>query len=480
MDGSDGLGDLTALIGGNDRESDDRESNDRESDDRASDDHATAGRASAVAAAGTAEQPLDDTPPTAAPRRRAWIGGTIAAAIVLLLGGGTAGYIAWALNAPLPTPVATTRELTAPDPGPAVAIAMPSEGAAAIAITGGENYLGPDGIHLAVGASVPRPIASISKLITALVILDAHPLASADDPGPTITFSKADHDLYDEYYVQDAIVAAMPTGSTMSLHDALATMLIPSASNYAEAVSTWAFGSQGAFLAAVRDWTAREGLSGTTLVEPTGISPRNVSTTADLLRIADLASANPTLAQIAATPSITLAVPGTLTNTNSLLGVDGITGLKTGNLGEGTFSLVYTSTFDVGIGTPLSVTGVSLDGFTRSSVDAGVTRLLDSVRDGFHFIPVATAGTVVGVYETAWGSSAQLVLDDGASILTWSDTPVTVEMETTAPVTYADGEQVGTATWTAGPNSVSVPVRISGTITPPGDWWRLTNPSLLG
>ena len=40
-------------------------------------------------------------------------------------------------------------------------------------------------------------MASISKIVTALVILQAKPLSSATTPGPTITFSKDDHALYD-------------------------------------------------------------------------------------------------------------------------------------------------------------------------------------------------------------------------------------------------------------------------------------------
>ena len=70
----------------------------------------------------------------------------------------------------------------------------------------------------------------------------------------------------------DAAVAEMPTGSSMSLHDALATMLIPSASNYADAVSTWAFGSRSAFLSATDDYLAREGLTGTTIVVDGGLT----------------------------------------------------------------------------------------------------------------------------------------------------------------------------------------------------------------
>lgn len=214
--------------------------------------------------------------------RRVLLGILAVVAMLLLVSG---GYAAWALTTPLAPPVITS-EAPHAAPGPAAAIALPVDGASAISVTGGEEYLGADGFSLAGGTGEARPIASISKLITALVVLDAHPLVDAVDPGPTITFDKADHDLYDAYYVRGVTIAAMPTGSSMSLHDALATMLIPSASNYAEAVSTWAFGSQSAFLRAARDWLAAQGMSGTTIVEPTGLSPRNISTPADLMILA--------------------------------------------------------------------------------------------------------------------------------------------------------------------------------------------------
>ena len=195
----------------------------------------------------------------------------IVTVVVLVIAASIAGYVTWALHAPLPAPTASSRTLEGTAGAP-VSIDRPGEGATAALVIGAPDYLGADGLRLTAGPDEPQPIASLSKIITALVVLDAHPLADAADPGPTITFGKADHDLYDAYYVQDAAVAEMPTGSSMSLHDALATMLIPSASNYADAVSTWAFGSRGAFLAATRDFLSREGLSGTTIVEPTGLS----------------------------------------------------------------------------------------------------------------------------------------------------------------------------------------------------------------
>jgi D-alanyl-D-alanine carboxypeptidase (penicillin-binding protein 5/6) len=313
-----------------------------------------------------------------------------------------------------------------------------------------------------------------------MVILDAHPLADANDPGPTITFDKADHDLYDKYYVMGATIARMPTGSTMSLRDALATMLIPSASNYAEAVSTWAFGSQGAFLDAARRWLAAHGLTGTTVVEPTGISARNTSTPADLLAIGKLALADPTIAKIVATPGLSLPGPGGMSNTNTLLGVDGITGLKTGNLGEGSYNLLYSATLDVGAAEPLAVVGVAMGGATRESLNSDVLRTLDSIRAGFQRVPLVSHGLEVGSYSTPWGSTARMIVAGDASIFTWSDTPITATMQTTTPKTYEDGEVVGSITYTAGPNSTTVPLEMDGSIIPPTEWWRLTHPAELG
>ncbi|WP_426322891.1 D-alanyl-D-alanine carboxypeptidase family protein [Microbacterium sp. E-13] len=413
-------------------------------------------------------------------RRRRRVGVVVTAIILVALLASVGGYTGWALSAPLPAPEVASQEPAAPSPA-AAAVALPGEGAWAITITGGDDYLGSgaSGIWAASGTDEPRSIASISKLVTALVVLDAYPLSDMNDPGPTLTFDKADHDLYDKYYVMGATIAAMPIGSTMSLRDALATMLIPSASNYAEAVSTWAFGSQGAFIGATRRWLDAHGLGGTTIVEPTGISPRNTSTPADLLAIGRLAAAHPVIASISATRSLALPGPGGMVNTNDLLGTGGITGLKTGNLGPGTYNLLYTASVDLSASQRLSVTGVMLGGASRESVNAGVVALLGSIRDGFHDVPLVTRGQELGSYSTPWGGSARMVAARDASIFTWSDTPITVEMTTTTPTDYRDGEVVGSLTWTAGPNTATVPIEIEGTIAPPTDWWRLTHPEAL-
>lgn len=412
-------------------------------------------------------------------RRRRARGWLIAGGIVVAVAAAVGGYCAWALTAPLPALEVTTRVPTAA-PGAHVALELPADRAAAIAVSGGGADVGADGLHAVSGNDEPRPIASISKLITALVVLDAHPLQSADDPGPTLTFDKAAHDLYDQYYVLDATIEPMPTGSSMSLRDALITMLLPSASNYADAVSRWAFGSRSAYLSATRAWLSAHQLNGTTIVEPTGVDSRNASTPSDLLAIGQLAAANPALARITSMTSATVPGVGTVSNTNDLLGHNGITGLKTGNNGPGTFALLYSASVNIGLSEPVKIVGVSLDGQSREQVDADVSRALGSLAAGVHVISVAKGGTPVGVVTSPWGGSAQLVLAHDKSLMTWSDTPITATVSVTTPPTGADGQEVGVATWASGGRSAVAAVAVRGTIDPPSGWWRLTHPNLLG
>jgi len=411
-------------------------------------------------------------------RRRGLIASGIVAVIVLALAGTYAGVT---LTAPLGA-VEATAELPKVVTPEAAVLQLAPEGASAVSVTGAEDYLGPDaaGIWASSGGDEARPIASITKIVTALVILSAKPLQGADDPGPTIRFGKADHALYDKYYVLGATIAAMPTGISMSEHDALEAMLIPSACNYAEALAGWAFGSQNAFLGAARKWLAANGLTHTTIVEPTGIDPRNTSTPTDLIALGRLALADPVISQIVAMPS--LAVPGldAMPNTNSMLGSNGITGIKTGTLEDSGSNLLFSATLDVGAEEPLAVIGVVLGAYSHDSVNADVRVLLDSIAAGFHDVPVAEQGQAVGTYTTPWGDSARVVLGASASVFTWSDTPITATMQTIPLTTGTDGDVVGSVTWTAGPNTATTPLVLEGAIAPPTAWWRLTHPFDLG
>lgn len=423
--------------------------------------------------------PIDGFPASSR-RRRRWPG-IVAAAVVLVLFAGAGLYGAYTLTARTPAPTVATRVPVAAQPEPS-RIDLPGTGVYAVRARGAAEYFGAGasnstekGLSLSADAGQRRPIASITKVITALVVLDAHPLDGPDDAGPTLVFSRADHALYDAYYVRNATIERMPTGSSMSLRDALQMMLIVSASNYADAVARWAFGGTGGFLRATQDWLDAHDLRDTTIVEPTGIDPRNTSTPDDLVRIARLAMRDPALAEIVAMPE--LDVPGfSGENTNGLLGKNGIRGLKTGTLNSSGANLLFSARLEVGAGEPLEITGALLGGSSRGEVEREVLALLDSIRDGFPTITVAAAGNRVGTATTPWGASADIVLETDAALRIWSDTPVTGVL---GDVRIADGrigEQVGDATFTAGPRTVTVPVVLDGDLEEPDAWWRLTHP----
>jgi D-alanyl-D-alanine carboxypeptidase (penicillin-binding protein 5/6) len=414
-------------------------------------------------------------------RKRRRFRSVIGGIIVLVVAAAAGSYAGIVLNSPVAAAESASDVPEVASPAPA-ALAMSPEGSSAVSVSGADEYLGPDasGIWATSGGNDPRPIASITKLIAALVILDAKPLAGVDDPGPTLTFGKADHALYDQYYVLGATIAAMPTNSTMSERNALEVMLIASATNYADAVAGWAFGSKGAFVTATRNWLSASGLTSTTIVEPTGIDARNTSTPTDLMALARIAAANPIVAQIVARPYVQLPTGEQLPNTNDMLGTGGVDGLKTGTLEGSGSNLLFTAKLPVGLPEPLDVTGVVLGGYSHESVNLDVTTLLRSIANGFHDVQVGVEGQELGTYRTPWGESARMVLRSDASIYTWSDTPITSTIETTTLTTGVDGEEVGSVTWTAGPNSVTVPIVLDGTIEPPDAWWKLTHPFELG
>jgi D-alanyl-D-alanine carboxypeptidase (penicillin-binding protein 5/6) len=72
-------------------------------------------------------------------------------------------------------------------------------------------------------------------------------------------------------------------------------------------------------------------MTGTSYTDPSGLDPSTTSTAADQVRLGTAAMRVPALAAIAAMPAAVVPVTGLVRNYNTLLGQDGITGLKTGS-----------------------------------------------------------------------------------------------------------------------------------------------------
>ncbi|MES2092628.1 MAG: D-alanyl-D-alanine carboxypeptidase [Actinomycetota bacterium] len=380
-------------------------------------------------------------------------------------------YLPLTLLAPLapiaarPVPIATATQSAA-------APVLPGYGATALAVIGYPEA------STTAGSTRPLPIASISKIVTSLVVLEAKPLLPGS-PGPTITLTAADAALTARYAALNGETKPLTAGSRISQLDFLRVTLVASANNYADALAGWAFGSRAAFEIAVTAWLSSNGLDQTTIVEPTGIDPGNVSTASDLVEIGRLALAEPVIASIVAMRSMTLSGVGSFPNTNTLLGRLGVEGIKTGTL-NGSSNLLFTATWRYE-SRSITVVGAVIGAVDHRSVDASVTTLLASVKAGFHEITLAKRGQAFADFTTAWSQRAKAVSTRPAKMLVWSNARVTTVVDARPAWIGGDRAAAGRVTFTVGSQSLSVPLRLDRALLDPGPWWRLSNPiKLLG
>jgi len=394
---------------------------------------------------------------------------------IAVLGGGTlvlasGFYLPLTLLAPLPTVEPTVVAYSAPAAVQPL-IDFPPYGAAGLGAMGYEGVLAQGGV------TDPLPIASISKVVSALVVLDAFPLALGES-GPDITLSAADEGFYAEQVAQDGIVAPVRAGLVVSQRDMLNLSLMASANNYAQSLAAWAFGSEAAYVEAARVWLDRQGLSSTTIGDATGIMPTNASTVADLIEIARLAVAHPVVAEIVGTVAVDVPEIGTVLNRNQLLGIDGVDGIKTGTLDEAGSCLLFAADHVVG-GETVTIIGVVLGGPSHEVINAAIRGILGQANAGFREVTLTTAGDVFGLYETAWGDTASAVAERTATAVIWSATPVSVEL-TLEPIRLAAvGTDVGEAAFVAAGRTITVELDLDSTLDDPGPWWRLGNPAHL-
>lgn len=389
---------------------------------------------------------------------------------ILLIVVVTGIYVPVVLTAPLPA-AAATLELPAIAVAPAATVTTPGVGSSAIALQGSADVLASS------GQTGPVPIASVTKILTALVVLQAKPL-TLDDNGPSITMTAADVAFLASTRAAGGSYVLVNEGQVLTERQIIDIMLLESANNYSETLVTWAFGSIPAYLDAARTFISANGLTGTNVVDSSGLDPASVSTTTDLLKLASLALANPVLAAVVSTPKESVPGLDQLDNTNTLLGTDGIDGLKTGTTDEAGSCLLFSADFTVG-GTSLSVVGVVLGAATSESARQAVVALLDSTKAGFTDVPLATAGQVVGDYTTEWGETVPIVAAEDAGTVVWSSTPVTVAADAVPLAEGAAGSPAGDLRFAVDGATVTVPLRLDAALTGPDPLWRLTHPAAL-
>ncbi|CAN5344024.1 hypothetical protein BH10ACT7_BH10ACT7_02320 [soil metagenome] len=396
-------------------------------------------------------------------RRVAVFGGA-----ALVLGG--AFYLPLTLLAPLPEMTAVVASYEAP-PVEQPVLGFPGYGAAAI------GAVGYDGVLARAGATDPLPIASISKVVTALVVLDAHPLAVGES-GAEITFTDQDVAFYDQQLADDGIVADVRPGQVMSQLNVLTVMLMMSANNYGQTLATWAFGSEAAYVDAARVWLADNGFARTSINDATGMNPANTSTVDDLIGIGKLALENPVIAAAVSTQSLDVPELGAVGNRNGLLGINGVDGIKTGTLDESGACLLFSADHLIG-GESITLVGVVLGGPDHATINAAIQGLLTEVDAGFREVSLTTAGQVFADYDSPWGDEAEAVAAGPATAVVWAGTPITSAIDVESIRLGEAGEEVGSITFTFANRVITVPLELDDDIDDPGAWWRLTNPAVL-
>ena len=384
-------------------------------------------------------------------------------------------YAGFALARTVPrTRLAGTRSAR-PFPGARGPLAWPAHGEAALAVSG-------LGLIGAPGSARPTPIASVTKVMTAYIVLTDHPLVG-DAQGPTLTVTAADAAAEQRDASAGQSVLPVRAGERLTERQALEGLLLPSGNNAAALLAAWDAGSQRAFVARMNATARALGLTDTHYTGASGFAASTVSTAADQVRLAEVAFRLPVFRQIVGLPVVTLPVAGRQYNVDALVGTDGIVGIKTGTTSAAGGCFVFAARVRAGRGY-VTVFGAIFDQSPGSSTDgmldavfAATRSLLASGRRVVGDRPVVARGSTLATVTTPWSGPIALRAARSVRALGWTGLPVvTVVPGRRLPRSIAAGGVVATATVTVGPHRFTVPLVAAVPIDGPSVGWRLTHP----
>ena len=155
------------------------------------------------------------------------------------------------------------------------------------------------------------PIASITKLMTAMVVLDAR-----QDLSDHLSISSHDIDRL------RGSSSRLPVGIMLTRRHMLQLALMSSENRAASALARYYRGGTATFVRAMNRKAKMLGLMNTYFADPTGLSRANVSTARDLVRLVTMAYRYPLIRLFTTAPQQRLFVNGRLliyNNTNSLV-----------------------------------------------------------------------------------------------------------------------------------------------------------------
>jgi len=189
-------------------------------------------------------------------------------------------------------------------------------------------------------ANAQVPIASITKLMTAMVALDAKPSLRE-----TLTIGDEDVDTL------KGTRSRLRVGTQLNREEMLRLALMSSENRAASALSRHYPGGRDAFIAAMNRKAEELGLIDTRFEDPTGLTAANVSSARDLTKLVAAAHTYPLIREFSTTPDYEVNLSGrphAFHNTNSLVRSDSweIGLSKTGYISEAGKCLVMQAWFN--------------------------------------------------------------------------------------------------------------------------------------
>lgn len=365
-----------------------------------------------------------------------------------------------------PVPASQTLGSTANGGGDAAPVPWPANAQAAL---GGEEH----GALISSPNAQAKPIASVAKVMTALVALQAKPL-QADQQGPSIPIGPEEVTEYQQEKGNGESVVPVQAGEQLTEFQALQGLLIPSGNNIAALLARWASGSVAAHVQKMNDEARQLGMTHTTFVDVSGLDEKTISVPADLVRMGQAALDQPVIAQIVQEAQATLPVAGKVINVNYVLGQEGIFGIKTGNITAGGAIYLFAASIPVG-GAKMNVVGAVQGLTTLDNAFNAAKALLRAGQTALRLVHVVSKDQTVGRYAAPWGSVSDVVATQDLDVLVWSGTVIRTTLRARAvdpPLSPRTG--VGTLHVTAGDATFDLPVANATQMTPAGRLARLT------
>jgi D-alanyl-D-alanine carboxypeptidase (penicillin-binding protein 5/6) len=399
--------------------------------------------------------------------------GKVVAAIVIVLA--AIAYVVVQLVRPVPPVEASGTTLQPRLPGAPAALSWPSQGQAAVGVEG-------SGLLAQHGAQHPTPLASVTKLMTAYLVLRDHPLAKTAT-GPNVTVTPTDVTTYEDDLAQGDSVVAVTAGEQLNELQLLEALLIPSGDNIASLLAQWDAGSQQAFVAKMNATAHQLGLRDTHYTDASGVTAGTVSTASSQVRLAMADMTMPAFRAVVDMAQATLPVAGIVYNVDAELGTDGIIGVKTGFTTQAGGCFVFAANTKVGgrtrtvVGAVLAQEGTAAQPSALTSAFDASTALLTSADHALEQDTLVRSGEILGHLKAPWGPSVALEATRSVTLTGLAGARVHTEVDLPGTVTppVASGRRLGSALVELGDQRVRVPLATAGSLSGASLSWRLTD-----